>query len=144
MPASSCRKICRQFRVGKYAGNFESEKKVRAMPHQNKMSGNSGRIKMPASLGKKKMSMFLGWKKIDGKAANLQVCKKTFIQECIRKVMYRIQLGQDFLLIFSSPDFFLTIRRRLPALPISGKVASLINDNENQYFRNKICMTFTK
>ena len=56
MPAISGRKICRQFRVGRYASNFGLEnmpafsgrkKKMPAMSNRKKMSANSGRKKMP-------------------------------------------------------------------------------------------------
>ena len=52
MPAISGRKICLQFLVGKYAGNFGSEN----MPaiSGRKINANSGRKKIPVSLGRKK------------------------------------------------------------------------------------------
>ena len=77
MPAISGRKICRQFRVGKYAGDFGSEdmpaisgkKKMPAKSDRNKMLANLGRKKIPASSGRKKMPVFSGGDKIAGKPA---------------------------------------------------------------------------
>ena len=86
MPAISGQRICRQFRVGKYAGDFGSEdmpailgrkicrrfrvkKKMPAKSDRNKMSANSGRKKIPPSSGRKKMPVFSGGDKIAGKPA---------------------------------------------------------------------------
>ena len=77
MPAISGQKICRQFRVGKYAGEFGSED----MPAISDRKKNAGKVgseqnvskfgpeKIPASSGPKKMPVFSGGDKIAGKLA---------------------------------------------------------------------------
>ena len=68
MPAISGRKICRQFPVGRNAGDF-GLKKMPAKSDRNKMLANSGRKKIPASSGRKKRPVFSGGDKIAGKPA---------------------------------------------------------------------------
>ena len=70
MPAISGRKICRQFRVGKYAGNFGSED-MPAISGRKKMPAKSDRNKMLANLGRKKMPVFSGGDKIAGELTGL-------------------------------------------------------------------------
>ena len=74
MPAISGRKICLQFLLGKYAGNFGSENSRRFWVEKSMpaMSVNSGRKKIPVSLGRKKKC----WCFREGikLPENLQVC----------------------------------------------------------------------
>ena len=72
MPASSDRKKCRQFWVGKYAGNVKS-KKMLAMLNRNKIQAEKNACKFEP----KKMLVILGRKKLLENRqwpANLQVC----------------------------------------------------------------------
>ena len=84
---------------------------MQAMMDWNKILANLGRQKKKyPQVWAEKNARVLRREKIAGRnlqlQANLQVCEKTFVQECIRKVMYRIQPCQDFFLLFSSPDSF--------------------------------------
>ena len=69
MPAILGWKKCRQFQVGRYAGNFRSEKKMPTMLDQNKMSTNLGQKNCGKFGPKKKMQVFLSRYKFVGKPA---------------------------------------------------------------------------
>ena len=102
MRAVLSRKIYQHVQVAKHASNFKSEKNAgNVLSEQN--VGKFEPEKNASKFGPKKMPVFSGEKKLQ---AYLRVCEKTFIQECICKVMNRIQLGHDFFSFFlSSPDF---------------------------------------
>ena len=133
MPACSGRKICRRFRLGRYTGNFGSEN-------------------MPAILSRKKCRQVWAKKKKGEKNANVfrrdkncqetgncrRTCrsvKKRSSKNAFAKLCTRSNSARIFFSFFFFSGFFLDIRRKLPALPISsmpeisGKVASLMRNS---------------
>ena len=120
------RKKCRQLLLGfkKYAGNFESGKIIANVGSEQ--NGKFGPEKNASKFGPKKMA-FLGGKKIANCRQTCRSVKKLSTKNAFAKLCTGSNSARIFCFFFFFSGFVLNIRRKLPALPISGKVASLLH-----------------